>query len=51
MLPVMPVEIEPEPAAPEREAIIEAMAAGRGDGLGAWESAALAEGVEDALEP
>ena len=47
----MPVTIEPEPAAPEREAIIEAIAAGRADGVGAWESAALAEGVEEALDP
>ena len=41
-----PVTIDPEPSEPEREAVIVAIAAGRVDNLGAWESAALAEGVE-----
>ena len=40
------VTIEPAPSEPEREAIVVAIAAGRVDDLGAWESAALAEGVE-----
>lgn len=47
----MTVKIEPEPAEPEREAIILAVAEMRDDGLGAWESAALAEGVDDAPDP
>jgi len=47
----MPVTIEPEPSEPEREAIVVAIAAGRVDDLGAWESAALAEGVEEELDP
>ena len=46
-----PVTIEPVPSEPEREAIVVAIAAGRVDNLGAWESAALAEGVEEELDP
>jgi hypothetical protein len=47
----MRVSIEPEPSEPEREAILAALAAGSGTGLTEWESAALAEGVEDELDP
>ena len=47
----MPVTIEPEPTEPEREAIVAAIAPGRGDDRGAWESTALAEGVEEELDP
>jgi hypothetical protein len=47
----MPVTIDPEPSEPEREAIVVAIAAGRVGDLGAWESAALAEGVEEELDP
>ena len=49
--PRMPVTIEPEPTEPEREAILAAVAAGGAAGLSAWESAALAEGVEEELDP
>jgi hypothetical protein len=48
---VMRVTIDPEPSEPEREAIVVAIAAGGIDNLGAWESAALAEGVEEELDP
>ena len=50
-LPVMPVTIDPEPSEPEREAIVVAIAAGLVGDLGAWESAALAEGVDEELDP
>jgi hypothetical protein len=43
----VPVTIEPEPSEPEREAIVAALAARRGDDPGEWELAALAEGVEE----
>ena len=42
----MPVTIDPEPSEPEREAIVVAITTARVDDPGAWESAALAEGVE-----
>ena len=47
----MRVTIEPEPADPEREAIIAAIAARRVESLSAWASTALAEGVEEELDP
>jgi hypothetical protein len=47
----MPVTIDPEPSEREREAILAAVAAGKALALSAWESAALAEGVEDELDP
>ena len=48
----MPVTIEPDPPAQEREAIVAALDVGEGGDLGGWSQAALAEGVEEAeLDP
>ena len=48
----VPVTIEPEPPEDEREAIVAALAEGQEAGLGAWELAALADGIEeDELDP
>jgi hypothetical protein len=47
----MPVAIEPEPSEHEREAIVAALAVGQEVAPGGWEQTALAEGVDEELDP